>query len=75
MFIIHINHIHLYTVVYIHIKHGDDNMSDETKMLLSVPANLKKEFQIACLENDTNMSDAIRSLMRAYVLKNRRNKK
>ena len=41
----------------------------ETKILLTVPAELKKEFQLACIRNDSNMSDTIRQLMQDYVEK------
>lgn len=47
-------------------------MSDETKLLLTVPSNLKKEFQLACIQNDTNMSDTIRKLMQLYINKNKK---
>ena len=47
-------------------------MEEETKFLLTLPANLKKEFQLACIKNDSNMSDTLRHLMREYIQKNKK---
>lgn len=45
-------------------------MSDE-KIMIRVPAALKKEFQILCLQKDTNMSDVLRAYIEEYVEQNK----
>lgn len=47
-------------------------MDQETKFLLTLPSKLKKEFQLICIQNDTNMSDTLRQLMREYIQKNKK---
>ena len=42
----------------------------DTKFLLTLPSELKKEFQLVCIQNDSNMSDTIRQLMKEYIKKN-----
>ena len=44
----------------------------DTKFLLTLPSELKKEFQLVCIQNDSNMSDTIRQLMKEYIKKNRK---
>lgn len=46
-------------------------MDRETTFLIRLPANLRKEFKIACIRNDKSMSEAIRELMQEYVDKNK----
>lgn len=40
-------------------------------MLISIPADLKKEFKIACVKNEISMSDAILNLIWEYVKQNK----
>lgn len=46
-------------------------MSEKTHFILKLPSDLKKDFKIACTKNDTNMSDAIRTLMKQYIEENK----
>jgi len=46
-------------------------MEDENKILIRVPTKLKKEFQIICLQQDTNMSDVLREYIETYVKNNK----
>lgn len=39
------------------------------KMILEVPADIRKAFKIECLKNDTNMKNAIVEFMRDYTKK------
>ena len=46
-------------------------MTDENKILIRVPSQLKKDFQIICLQQDTNMSDVLRTYIENYVKKHK----
>jgi len=45
-------------------------MSDETKINLRLPSDLKKAFEEACERNDQKASQVVRALMREYLKKN-----
>ncbi|WP_458454401.1 ribbon-helix-helix protein, CopG family [Methanobrevibacter sp.] len=40
-------------------------------ILVRLPKQLKKEFRIICIQENTNMSDTIRQLVEDYVYKKR----
>lgn len=40
-------------------------------ILVRLPQQLKKEFRIICIQENTNMSDTIRQLVEDYVHKKR----
>ena len=39
------------------------------KMILEIPADVRKAFKIECLKNDTSMKDAIVEFMKEYAKK------
>ena len=39
------------------------------KMILEIPADIRKAFKIECLKNDTSMKDAIVEFMKEYAKK------
>ena len=39
------------------------------KMILEIPADIRKAFKIECLKNDTSMKDAIVDFMKEYAKK------
>lgn len=47
-------------------------MGNKDTIMVRVPPELKKEFQILCLQNDTNMSDVLRQFIEEYVEKNKK---
>ena len=46
-----------------------DNNIEQTQLKVWVPMKLKKEFQLHCLESDTNMTSAITELLQEYLKK------
>jgi hypothetical protein len=39
------------------------------KMILEIPADVRKAFKIECLKNDTSMKDTIVEFMKEYAKK------
>lgn len=42
-------------------------MADKINTTLSIDIEVKKEFQLACLKNETTMSEAIESMMINFI--------
>lgn len=42
-------------------------MNNEEQILVRVPAKLKKEFKIICLQYDTTMTDVLKTYIEMYV--------
>ena len=44
---------------------------NNSRFVLELPNNLKRDFKIACVANDKTMSEVIRELMQEYIDKNK----
>lgn len=44
-----------------------EKTNNEIGFYLKIDADLKREFNIKCLENKVNMSDAIKEYMKKYI--------